>query len=335
MPKPKLLLDPHFRRLDEIFEPADLHRLNDMADVLWARDEPMPPADFDEIKHDLWAIICPEWRYGPVEELPKLRAILDVGGRLPSAATLDYAACFARGIRVLTCAPAFGPMVAEMALGLVLAATREIVDGHNAFAAGQDQYYWHGNAGTYTLFGQTVGFIGFGGLARALQPLLAPFGVKLLAYDPWLPDHYLRQHGVVPTPLDDLLAQSKVIFVLAIPSAENRALLDRARLSLIQPGSVLALISRAHVVDFDALTELVTARRFKAVIDVFPQEPLPAGHPIRQAPGVVLSAHRAGSVERDLRLIGRMVVDDLETMLAGLPPTQLQSAQPELVARLG
>ena len=77
---------------------------------------------------------------------------------------------------------------------------------------------------------------------------------------------------------------------------------------LDQPGAVLALISRSHLVDFDALTELVTAGRFKAVIDVFPQEPLPADHPIRRAPGVVLSAHRAGSVARDLRLIGRMVV---------------------------
>jgi phosphoglycerate dehydrogenase-like enzyme len=226
-------------------------------------------------------------------------------------------------------------MVAEMALGMVLAATREIVDGHNAFVAGTEQYFWHGNAGTYTLFGQTVGFIGYGGLARALQPLIAPFGVNLLAYDPWLPAHYLRQQGATPVGLDELLERSKVIFVLAIPSSENKALLDRDKLSRIQPGAVLALISRSHVVDFDALTELVHARRFKAVIDVFPKEPLPADHPIRTAPGVVLSAHRAGSVERDLRLIGRMVVDDLETMLAGLPPTQLQSAQPELVQRLG
>jgi phosphoglycerate dehydrogenase-like enzyme len=125
-----------------------------------------------------------------------------------------------------------------------------------------------------------------------------------------------------------------VIFVLAIPSPENRAMLDQDRLSRIKEGSVLALISRAHLVDFDALTELVSAGRFKAVIDVFPEEPLPKDHPIRKAPGVVLSAHRAGSVARDLRNIGRMVVDDLETMLAGLPPTEMQVAQPEIVYRL-
>src|SRR5690606_12530192 len=134
--------------------------------------------------------------------------------------------------------------------------------------------------------------------------------------------------------LDDLLATSRVIFVLAIPSAENRAMLNRARLELIAPDAVLVLISRAHVVDFDALTDLLYQRRFRAALDVFPQEPLPAGHPIRRAPGVVLSAHRAGSVWRDLQAIGRMVVDDLEAMTRGLPPMAMQLAQPEIVYRL-
>ncbi len=139
---------------------------------------------------------------------------------------------------------------------------------------------------------------------------------------------------MIPVALDGLLGRSKVIFVLAIPTRENRAMLDRTRLSLIQRGAVLALMSRAHVVDFDALTEMVGAGRFNAAIDVFPTEPLPADHPIRNAPGVVLSAHRAGGVPGALQTIGRMVVDDLETMLAGLPPTEMQSAQPELVFRL-
>lgn len=330
----KILLDPAFRRMDEIFDPADLQRLRSAADVLWARDEPMPPEELAKVKAELFAIVTPGWRHGPVDELPRLRTILDVGGGLPSPNVLDYRACFARSIRVLTCAPAFGPMVAEMALGMVLAATREIVDGHNAFVAGKEQYLHAGNIGTYTLFGQTMGIIGYGGLARALRPLIDPFRPTLLAYDPWLPDHYLRRQGVTPVTLDELLERSRVIFVLAVPTRENQALLDRARLSRIQPGAVLALMSRAYVVDFDALTEMVHARRFKAVIDVFPQEPLPLDHPIRTAPGVVLSAHRAGSVPRDLREIGRMVVDDLLTMLAGLPPTEMQCAQPELVFRL-
>jgi phosphoglycerate dehydrogenase-like enzyme len=257
-----------------------------------------------------------------------------VGGRHPSPALLDYDACFARGIRVLSCAPAFGPMVAEMALGMALAASRQIVDGHVAFTQGQEIYLHKGNVGTFTLYDQPVGLIGFGGLARALRPLLAPFRCRLSVFDPWLPPTYLVDQGVQPVGLEELLETSKVIFVLAIPSVENQAMLDRAMLSRIQPGAVVVLMSRAHVVDFDALTDLLYQGKFRAAIDVFPQEPLAADHPIRRAPGVVLSAHRAGSVKEEMRTIGHLVVNDLEAILAGLPPMEMQIAHPELVRRL-
>lgn len=78
---------------------------------------------------------------------------------------------------------------------------------------------------------------------------------------------------------------------------------------------------------------MVLAGRFRAAIDVFPEEPLPADHPIRRAAGAVLSAHRAGSVPDGLREIGRAVVDDLEAILAGLPPRRMQPALPELIQR--
>ena len=111
-------------------------------------------------------------------------------------------------------------------------------------------------------------------------------------------------------------------------------MLDRALLNLIPADAVFVLMSRAHVVDFDALTDLLYAGRFRAAIDVFPEEPVPANHPIRHAPNVVLSGHRAGSLRDELRTIGHLVTNDLEAMLAGLPPLEMQVAQPELVRRL-
>jgi phosphoglycerate dehydrogenase-like enzyme len=149
-------------------------------------------------------------------------------------------------------------------------------------------------------------------------------------YDPWLGAGYLRSQGVAPVPLEGLLESCRVIFVLAAPTTANQALLSRPLLERIGPGSVLVLVSRAHVVDFAALTELVLAGRFQAAIDVFPYEPLAADHPIRRAPGAVLSAHRAGSVVEGLWEIGTMVVDDLEAIAQGFPPQRLQVAQPEV-----
>ena len=115
-------------------------------------------------------------------------------------------------------------------VGMAIAAGRQIVNNHVLFTQGAEKWLHAGNVGTFTLYGQTVGFIGYGGLARCLKPLLAPFGCPILAYDPWLPQTYLASQGVQPTDLETLLATAKVIFVLAIPSAENKALLDRARL---------------------------------------------------------------------------------------------------------
>lgn len=330
--KPIVVVDPHFRRMEEIFAVSDLARLHALVEVVWGRDEPMPLDQARDALTSADAIVCTDWRYGDVLDQARiLRAIVGVSGAFPR--DLDYDQCFERRIRVLSAAPAFARQVAEMALGMALASCREIVAGDQAMRAGSEQWLWAGNQGTFMLYGKRVGLIGYGNLARALLPLLAPFGCAVSVYDPWLSAGYLRSQDVEPMSIEQLLATSQVIFVLATPSSENQALLSRALLEQIQIGAVLVLISRAHVVDFDALTDLVLAGRFKAAIDVFPNEPLAHDHPIRQAPGAVLSAHRAGSVREGLWEIGRMVVDDLEAITCGLPPQRLQIAQPELIGR--
>ena len=144
----------------------------------------------------------------------------------------------------------------------------------------------------------------------------------------------MKDQGAEPVGLDDSLSSARVIFVLAIPSTDNKAQIGRRELALIRKDAVFALMSRAHFVDFDALTEALMEGRFRAAIDVFPEEPMPSDHPIRRAPNVVLSAHRAGSIVGDSNLIGRMVVDDLEAMAQGLPPWHMQGAEPEIVTRL-
>ena len=223
--------------------------------------------------------------------------------------------------------------MAEFSLGLAIDAARQISYGDRLMRRGEEAYLWHGNVDTFLLYDQPVGIIGYGGLARALHPLLLPFGVSISVYDPWLSEGYLRRQGLRPVSLKELMSSSKFIFVMAIPSVENRAMLSRELLELIQPNAVLILASRAHVIDFDAATEMVLAGRFKLATDVFPIEPLPADHPIRRAEGATLSAHRAGSVAQGMVELGEMVVDDLEAIVKGMPPRRLQMAEPELSMR--
>jgi phosphoglycerate dehydrogenase-like enzyme len=335
--KPTVLLSPHFRTLDEIFDPLDLKRLASFSHIAWGRDEPLPEDEFETLLPDVWAYVST--RHAPysggmnadrLARAPKLRALIEVSGGF--APGIDYDECFKRGIRVLSCAPAFGPQVAEMALGMAIAGGRGLVAEHEAFRQGEEVWQNDPPERDFTLYGKNVGFVGFGSLARNLLPLLKPFGVRVRAFDPWLPDAAVTQLGCVPASLDEVLTKSRIVFVLALPTPANRGLLSREKLSLLQQNTLLLLISRSHLVDFDALTDLLVERRFQAAIDVFPGEPhFPTDHPIRKAPGVILSAHRAASIRLERRAIGRMVVDDLELMARGLPPTQLQIAEPELI----
>ena len=330
--KPVIIVDPNFRRMDEIFSPADRARLYDMVDVVWGKDELMPKEDFMAALPEAEAVICCDWRYGSVlAQAPKLRAVIDVTGAFPAA--LDYEYCHQHKIRVLCSIPSFTRQVAEMSLGMAIAAAREITLGDRLFREGNEEYLHAGNVGTFLMYGKRVGIIGYGGIARALKPLLEPFGVSIKAYDPWLSPGYLRSLGVQPASLQEVLSKSEYIFVLAVPTVENRALLGREELALIQPNAVFVLMSRAHVVDFDALTECALQDRFRVVTDVFPAEPLAKDHPIRKAKRAIFSAHRAGSVVEGLWEMGEMVVDDLWSILRDLPPLRLQSAQPELIKR--
>ncbi len=337
--KPKVLLDPSGRRLRNIFRRADLARVYAAGDIIWGKDEPMPADELDKVRDEVEVIITGAWRHGDVASFPKLRAILEVSGGFPSPQVLDYAACFSRGIRVLSCAPAFGPAVAEMGLGLALACARQIAWTDTAFRYGEPNWS-HSKfpteiGDTFTLYGKQVGFIGYGGLARSLQPLLKPFGCPIQVYDPWLTPAYLRTQGVTPVDLDPLLATSRFIFVLAVPGAANKAFLSREKLELIRRDAVFLLLSRSHVVDFDALTELLAAGRFRAGIDVFPQEPLPKDHPIRRVKHAVLSSHRAGAINEGLQNVGHLVADDLEAICSNLVPQRMQLAQPEFIRLRG
>jgi phosphoglycerate dehydrogenase-like enzyme len=337
--KDQVILDPHFRRMANIFSEHDLERLQSACDLVWAQDEPMPEERIQEVRSQVIAIITGRWRYGDVGRFPRLRAILEVGGGFPPPASLDYAACFARGIRVLSCAPAFGPAVAEMALGLAVACARQIAWTDRAFRSGEPNWshteFETELGDTFTLYGKMAGFVGFGGLARSLKALLEPFACPIQVYDPWLTEAYLRDQGVTPVDLDTLLRTSRFIYVLAVPSASNRALLSREKLNLIAPDAVLLLMSRSHLADFGALTEMLLEGRFRAGIDVYPEEPLPQDHPIRRANHAVLSSHRAGAIREALRNIGRIVTNDIEAICQGLAPQYMQVAQPEFIRLRG
>ena len=108
MAKQKVILNPHPRPLDMIMSSDDAERLHDLVDVIWGKDEAMPETEFARVCGDAYAIVTTSWKARSLDAMLNLRAIMETGGRHPSSDLLDYETCFARGIRVLSCAPAMG-----------------------------------------------------------------------------------------------------------------------------------------------------------------------------------------------------------------------------------
>ena len=191
-----------------------------------------------------------------LERARKLRAIVNVEGNfLPN---VDYAAALDRGVHVLNASPAFALPVAEAALGMAIDLARGIAHADRAMRAGNETYGLESNADAFLFAGSPVGIVGFGDLGRELRRLIAPLRNPVKVHDPWLPDDLVRRHDAEPASLPEVLDQ-RVIFVFATSTADNEGFLGRAQLDRIRPGSVFVLMSRAGVVDFDALTDLVAA----------------------------------------------------------------------------
>ncbi len=328
--RPVVLLDPAPQTRERIFAPADWERLQGTFRVIEIAGMSAP--SIDELLGEAFALVgqtdLSEQR---LDRAPRLRAICNVEGNFfPNIA---YQRCFERGIYVLGCGRAYAEAVAEYALGLAIDLCRGITRCDRAFRAGVERYLAEGNRDAISLLGARVGFIGFGHLARALRPLLQPFRTRISCFDPWVPDNLLREAGVEPASLDQVLSQSDLVFVLAASTSENESMLDARALDLPQRGTPMVFVSRSAVVDLPALLERVADGRLTAAVDVWPTEPLAFDDPARHLQGLVLSAHLAGAMPAAFQMIGSMVVDDLLQVRRGLPPMRMQVATRELISR--
>lgn len=331
MKKPLLVMDQTFRRLEELFKPEDFERLTSVCEVVGGTNWKMSQERLDAHLETMTFLVAarPEMDRRRLAEARQLKAIIEVSGRFPE--TVDYQACFEFGVEVLSCAPGFKQSVAEMALGMMIAGGRGIVQEHEAFRAGYEHWLADNAATDFSLYGQSIGFIGFGSIARELTRLLTPFAPRILAYDPWLTREDVAALGVELMDLDDMIGNSRCVIVAATPTDENKGLVDERIIRLMRKGTLVVLISRSHLVDFDALTRAAREQHIRLAIDVFPVEPVPMDDPIRSLPNVLLSPHRAAAVEGGRRLIGEMIADDVTAMVEGRPAAHLQRARPQFV----
>lgn len=329
--KPLILFDPFPRNEAMVFTPDVADELGRISTLVTHFGSRAPDELVESVLADV-EIIVGQTAMGKdrLDRAPKLKAILNVKANWEP--NIDYQECQRRGIHVLSAAPAMAPAVAEYCLGQAIALARGLPAADRLFREGSEKYGIGGNGRAYSLYDAEVGLIGYGNLGRALVPLLRPFGCRIAVHDPWLSDRYLETQGVVPASLEEVLTRSRFLFVLAGVTSENEGFLDREKLSLIPQDASVILGSRAEVVEFDAFVEMASEGRFRAAIDVYPQEPVPADAPCRAAPDILFSAHLAGGLNPSYARIRDMMMDDIRQILAGLPPLRMQKAEPRQAA---
>jgi len=326
-----IFLAPAPRQVSEIFDDDDLARLTRLGRLLIHEADPLTDAIFEEKAADASIIIgqidLPKER---LDRARNLRAVINVEGNfLPN---IDYEHAFRKGVRVLNVSPVFAEPVAEVALGMALDLARGISRSDRYFRQGVEKYGLDANRKAYSMFRQKVGFIGMGDLGKAILPLLTPFSPQVLAYDPWLPAEYLRSIGCEPATLNEVLTQSLITFVVAGATSQNQGFLGASEFASMPDGASLVLVSRAGVVDFEAMLDAVECGHIRVATDVFPEEPLPREHLARRLDGILLSPHQAGAMDEALRQIGKRAVADAELIAHGLPPIMCKVAQPETVS---
>lgn len=171
-----------------------------------------------------------------------------------------------------------------------------------------------------TLYGKTVGLIGFGFVGRYFRELLRPFGCPTLVYDPYMSDEEAARQEVEKTDLHTLLQRSRIVSLHAPDIPETRGMIGAAELAMIPDGAIFLNSARGRLVDTEALTQEMQTGRLFAALDVTDPEPLPPDHPLRNLPNVLWTPHIAGPTTDELPQMTRMALDDLARLLRGEKP---------------
>jgi len=331
-PLPLVISCPLPRTLELIFTPEALTKLRASYRIVETTDEALAGLPDSVLGEARFIIGQPPLSADTLARLKSLRAVLNVESNLLN--NMPYEVVFERGIHVLTTGAVFAEPVAELGLGMALNLARGIVDADLDFRRGRELWGGDGNQTARLLTGSDIGIIGFGDLGKALNRVLSGFRARIRVFDPWQPPSILKDHQVEPASLDTVLSQSDFVFVVASVTSENQGFLGTDAFAKMRKGAAFILLSRAGVVDFEALMDAVERGHIVAATDVFPEEPLAAQHRVRTLPNFLRSAHRAGALDIAFKRMGDMVLEDMDLMDRGLPPLRCKRAERETVSRM-
>ncbi len=250
--------------------------------------------------------------------------------------TVDIPAATRLGVAVVHAPGSNSQAVAEHALMLMLACTKRTLAIDKLTRAGDwGAKQLTGNTGNTELAGKTLGIVGVGNVGRRVATFAGALGMRVLAYDKYVPDDEVRRRGAEPQKsLEALLPQVDVLTCHTPLTPETRHMINAKTLGLMKPGTIVINTSRGPVQDERALFEALTRGHLSAAgLDVFEEEPTPLDNPLLNLPNIVCSSHVAGVTLEANRQMAMQVSGEMLRVLRGEKPEVL--VNPDVWPRLG
>jgi D-3-phosphoglycerate dehydrogenase len=241
----------------------------------------------------------------------KLKVVARAGVGLDN---VDVKAATVAGVMVVNAPTSNITSASELAIGLLLATARNIAPANQALKAGKWKRSQYGGV---ELLDKTAGVVGLGRIGALIAERLAAFGMKLLAYDPYLTQARAGQLGVKLVPLDDLLRESDFITIHLPKTPETVGLIGEEALKLVKPSVRIINAARGGIIDEQALADALREGRVAgAGIDVWAKEPCTES-PLFEFESVVVTPHLGASTEEAQEKAGVAVARSVRLALAG------------------
>jgi len=273
-----------------------------VADV-WTGGEQVPDSA-DDVEVVVLPFEVPSSRLPVLAKLPRLRLV-----QLMSAGAEHIIPFVPPGVTLCNAQGAHDPAVAEWITAVILAQVRQLP----RFIVAQQAGTWD-PVRSGSLAGQTVLIVGYGSIGEATEHRLAPFGVRFerIARRP-------RAGVMTMDDLPDALPRADIVILLVPVTPATTGLVDARFLARLHDGALLVNAARGSIVDTAALLAELGSGRLRAALDVTDPEPLPAGHPLWSAPGLLLTPHVAGAMSTAMTRVMALIKDQLARYAAGEP----------------
>ncbi|NOZ71874.1 MAG: hypothetical protein GXP38_08165 [Chloroflexi bacterium] len=288
-----------------------IDRLRQIGHVI-SLDRRYSPEELIEVAREADALIVRSRTHVPAEVINNLSKLKVIGRAGAGLDTIDVSAARARGVSVVNAPDANTVAVAEHTIGLMISLARHIP----AADASLKQGYWHKSKLLgVTLYGKTLGIIGFGRIGREVAKRAAAFGMRIIVNQPRLTPELALAAGAEPHDLYDLLAEADFVSIHIPLRPQNKNLIGARELALMKPQAYLINTARGGIVDEEALLATLRAGHLAGVaIDVFASEPTP-NLELVQHPRVIATPHIAASAREAQRDAALTVAEKVAEIL--------------------